>query len=122
MTNGTYRPNWVAIITTVIICFGLVLLVLLVDDLRKELFVQRLTSLVFTLAAVVVLFSVVPSSAKIGVSPKLQKGGITVVGAAAFFMLVLPRITEAMFPRDVTVSGNVFYENSTEAEHGLTPV
>src|SRR5450432_2723165 len=76
-------------------------IVFLYDDLKTLPFVQGMSGLVFTLGAAVILFSAVPGKA-------LIKGPIVIGGAAAFFLVALPRIEPFVFPT-YTISGTIYY-------------
>jgi len=115
-SNSTQpRSNWIAVGATVVVCFAFMVFVLTYDDLKQDDFTQRLTGIVLTIAVAVILFSVVPSSAQ------LTKTGIALGGAAAFWILALPRVSEFLFPWH-TITGYIYYRSSHKPQEGLRPV
>lgn len=106
--------RWVIVVGVLLAIVAYVAFLLLNEDVRREYYMQRVTTLILTLGVAVILFVAVPSSATISTKYHVpdvgQKAFVLLGGGAAFFYLLLPRVFEQIHPKDLTISGNIYYQ------------
>jgi hypothetical protein len=112
--NDAAPTNPKVAVTAAVLCVLFVVFVFMYDDLRSSPFVQGITSLLVALTIAVVLFSAVRGSRVIRIP-------LGVVGAAGFYLLLLPQIKPFVFPF-YTFTGYVAVDNAENTKTTFTPV
>jgi hypothetical protein len=111
MAKGKSSP--LVALLAIIVAFGFMAFIASDPNLRDNPFYQGVTGVVLVAAVAVALFSAVPSSMTI-------RGGIAVIGgAAALFLYSLEPVKGFLF-RTRTVTGTVYYANSTKPVQGVS--
>lgn len=96
------------------VCFGVILLILLVPGLRRAQFAQGMAGLVMALLVAVVIFALFPPA----VDPKVKLPA-ALVSAAGFFLVLVPKIKPMVFPRGDLI-GDVQFEGTSTPVEGAT--
>ena len=97
------------------------------ESLRRDYFVQRITTYVLIVATAVVLGALFKNVATIQlpatspISSNAAGAGITLIGGIAILYVLLGPVTNLVFPKDQTISGNIFYKTD-KPEDGLRAV
>jgi hypothetical protein len=111
-------------IGTIVVGVGYLLIVITSEDLRTNPFVQGITGAIVAALITIALFTLTKSEAIIRLPVKhagLASGIISVTGAAAFYLLLLPTFKDIIFPY-YTLSGYVAYEDNNQSEDEFSPV
>lgn len=120
-SGSTSRGKGVVVILAIIFFVVHIGLLLANENLRRDYFVQRLTGPLLVLYIVVIVFAAFPNIVRLQLPSITQKGGATLLGAGAFYYLLLGPITNALFPPDQTIAGYIYYQ-SVGQNQGLKPV
>lgn len=96
------------------VCFGVILLILLVPGIRRAPFAQGMAGLVMALLVAVVIFALFPPAA----DPRVKLPA-ALVSAAGFFLVLVPKIKPMVFPRGDLV-GDVQFEGTSTPVEGAT--
>lgn len=96
------------------VCFAVILLVLLVPGIRRAPFAQGMAGLVMALLVAVVIFALFPPT----VDPKVKLPA-SLLSAAGFFLVLVPKIKPMVFPRGDLV-GDVQFEGTSTPVEGAT--
>jgi hypothetical protein len=112
MSRRTQSPLF-AIFAIIIILIGLMIFMLVYDDLNRKLWVQGLIGLILATVVTVILFSIVYSSVQVR-GAALWGGVLGIGGGALFYLLLLPYIKPFIFPTH-SVSGYVYYKRDAAA-------
>ncbi|HJT28571.1 MAG TPA: hypothetical protein VJ784_14255 [Pyrinomonadaceae bacterium] len=114
---GSSRIRWAVAIATLVAIGVYIGYVVLHENVRRDYFVQRLTTVILILGVVVILFALFKNLVNIRlpivggpVPQKASAGAITLIGAAGLLWLLLGPIKNLIFPPDQIFSGNIYYK------------
>ncbi|HYK21342.1 MAG TPA: hypothetical protein VEV42_11450 [Pyrinomonadaceae bacterium] len=119
--------RWAVVIGCLIAIASYLAVVVLNESLRRDYFVQRITTFVLIVATAILLGALfknvatiqLPASSRI--SGNTAGAGITLVGGIAILYVLLGPVTNLVFPKDQTISGNIFYK-ADRPDEGLRAV